>query len=376
MERLLVFEFASGCSDIFKGSVLAEGFSMLKLISEGLKNYGYFVEVAVRSDIMRWKPLIDVDKIIELNFPSKDAIKELRDIAEKEGIDYIFPIAPENELGGIVRSIRSNGIDCIASEPDAIEIAADKWKTHLNLKMLEIAAPKTLRMEKDTLAGEIESNLEYPLIIKNVDGVSCEGLYKAMNGGELEDILNAIKKDKQKFIAQEFIEGVDASVSVFSDGGNSVAVSLNRQYIILSAYGSEYNGGEVPFNHPQWKKALKDAESAVNAVSGIMGAVGVDLVISDKPYIIEINPRITTSMIGLELASGMNAGEWTLRSYLGELPTIPKFSKKIIFSKTMAKRNIKYNEKHKFKNLFASPVSYSDEIKRGECLGISVEEAE
>lgn len=376
MERILVFEFASGCCSNIGDSVLVEGFSMLKLVAEGLKTSGYYTIVALGSGIMRWNSRIDVDEIIRINpdYSEKNITGKILEIAGKHGINFVFPIAPDNKLAEIAKFLNSHGVPYIAPEPDSVEISADKWRTYLNLKNAGIPTPETMQIEKNTGISEIESNFGYPLIIKKMDGISCEGLYKVRNRKELENILNIINKEKQNFIAQKFIEGTDASVTVFSNGRNSVAVSLNRQDIRLSAHGSEYMGGEVPFNHPQKKSAFRIAEYAVNAISGLKGAIGVDVVLSDRPYIIEINPRITTSMIGLELASGMNIGDWALKSYLGELPEIPEFSKKIRFSKYFSTRNIKSNEIHEFKNLFAGPVSYSGEIRKGECAGILIEE--
>lgn len=373
MKRILVFEFASACPLEYKNSILAEGFSMLKLVAEGLERSGHSAIVLLNSGIMKWDPKINADRIIELT-SSEKMINKIPEIAEKYNTDFVFPVAPDDKLAGIVEFLNSSGIPCIAPEPDSIEISADKWRTYLTLKNAGIPMPKTMQIEEDTDISKVESNFNYPLIIKKRNGISCDGLYKIRNRKELENIFNIINKEKQNFITQEFIKGIDASVTVFSNGRDSVAVSLNGQDISLSANGSEYAGGEVPLNYPQRKNALKTAELAVNAIPRLKGAVGVDIVLSDKPHVIEINPRITTSMIGLELASGMNIGNWALRSYLGELPKIPKFSRTIRFSKSFSKKNIKSNEKHKFKNLFAEPVSYSDEIKKGECLGILVEE--
>src|SRR5205814_157736 len=60
-----------------------------------------------------------------------------------------------------------------------------------------------------------------------------------------------------------------------------------------------YRGGETPIDHAEAARQL--ALAAVSSIEGLHGWVGVDLVIDDdeRPVIIEINPRPTTSYIGL-----------------------------------------------------------------------------
>ena len=50
------------------------------------------------------------------------------------------------------------------------------------------------------------------------------------------------------------------------------------------------------------------------AIPGLWGYVGVDLVIGDNgPVVLEVNPRLTTSYIGLSRSIGHNVAELLLR---------------------------------------------------------------
>ena len=108
-------------------------------------------------------------------------------------------------------------------------------------------------------------------------------------------------KEKQ-FIVQELIIGKSVSASVYSTGKKSLAVTLNKQLLTLrSPYKeSKYYGGLVPFDSKIKNKALEAAENAVQAIKGLRGYVGVDMIITnDQVVIIEINPRLTVSYISL-----------------------------------------------------------------------------
>ncbi|MEA1924323.1 MAG: ATP-grasp domain-containing protein, partial [Candidatus Altiarchaeota archaeon] len=135
-------------------------------------------------------------------------------------------------------------------------------------------------------------------------------------------------------INQEYIRGVDASVSVFSDGRNSKAICLNKQHIIRTGNLLGYSGGFAPLSHPLRDDAFVLAEKAVNSIKGLKGCVGVDMVLSDEPYIIEINPRVTTSMAALEQAADFNVAASSLEAYKGKLPKRPEFKSMVEFNLT------------------------------------------
>ncbi|MEM0315520.1 MAG: ATP-grasp domain-containing protein, partial [Archaeoglobaceae archaeon] len=58
------------------------------------------------------------------------------------------------------------------------------------------------------------------------------------------------------------------------------------------------------------------AMDAVEAIKGLNGYVGVDVVYSDQPYVIEVNARITTPCVAFERAYAINVADMIL----GESP--------------------------------------------------------
>ena len=386
--NILVFEFASGGfakGNEFGNSILVEGFAMLKLIAEGLKRSGHEVIAVLDARIMKWNPKLKTNRIIEIRpargsgMPEKLAV--LLALIRDHDIDFVFPIAPDDELGKIVKFFESNDIKTISSTSGAIETAADKWKTYKILYAGGICTPKT------ALFSEME--FPCPYVIKPRSGTSCDDIFLIRKKEEL--IGRNFRKDSKKaFIIQEFIEGENVSVTLFSDGKTAIPVSLNMQDIELSALNSRYNGGIVSFGHEQKKEAFRIAKSAVECICGLKGCIGVDMIIRGPPhnqaYVIEINPRVTTSMIALELATDpdsfdcpdkFNVSEYAVKSMSGILPKTPEFNKIIKFSRIFADREIKRGEVGQSWESFrwyAQPVSYADRINCGECAGFKIEE--
>jgi len=307
--RILTIEFASsGFMKEASEEILVEGFYMLRLVSNGLARAGNEVFTLLSKDAENLGKINS--EIISDN--------ELTRIANNLNVDYVFPIAPDSELAEIAEVLNSEGIRCISSDIEAIRAPADKWETYRILKSGGIDTP-------NTVLGGSNIMLDYPLIIKDRYGVACEGLQRVDCQEELTSV--------DSKVLQEFIQGENASVTLFSDGRKAIPVSLNKQEIEFRQGKGHYGGGEVPLEHSLRDEAFNIAKKAVESIPGLKGCVGVDVLLADKPYVIEINPRVTTSMIALEMASGLNIGDAALESFLGELPKPPEFKKKIRFRK-------------------------------------------
>jgi tyramine---L-glutamate ligase len=75
-----------------------------------------------------------------------------------------------------------------------------------------------------------------------------------------------------------------------------------------------YLGGRLPLPEPLDHRARQLAERAVHPVQGLHGWFGVDLVLGEasdgrNDMVIEINPRLTTSYVGLRRLARFNLAE-------------------------------------------------------------------
>ncbi len=111
-------------------------------------------------------------------------------------------------------------------------------------------------------------------------------------------------------IAQEYIEGEHLSVSLvgsrvvgdacsFYTGKPPLLLAVNRQNISIGADGAfQYMGGETPISHPKQDEIVETAIKTVQ-VLGCQGYVGIDMVVGDQCFVVDVNPRITTSIVGI-----------------------------------------------------------------------------
>lgn len=238
--------------------------------------------------------------------------------------DAAFLIAPETggQLEAITAMVEGCGKLVIGSSAAGIKAAGDKMLTYRLLKAHGIATPRTLRVRPADDPASIGHRLGYPVVVKPIDGVGCHNVFIARRPSELERVIAAArqKTPDATLLAQAYIDGVAVSVSLLTDGSRVLPLTLNLQEI-RGRSRLTYHGGCVPFEHPLRAVAFQRAEEVVRAIPGLKGYVGVDLVLTDHDaVVIEVNPRLTTSYVGIRQVLRQNPAALILDAVAGKLP--------------------------------------------------------
>jgi predicted ATP-grasp superfamily ATP-dependent carboligase len=78
----------------------------------------------------------------------------------------------------------------------------------------------------------------------------------------------------------------------------------------------------VPFEHQQKEAAYAVAKRVVEAIGGLRGYVGVDMILSgERIFVVDVNARLTTSFVGLRKVAGFNVAMALVEAVVsGELP--------------------------------------------------------
>ncbi|MDD1676531.1 MAG: ATP-grasp domain-containing protein, partial [Methanomicrobiales archaeon] len=129
-------------------------------------------------------------------------------------------------------------------------------------------------------------------------------------------------------IAQQFIHGDHLSVSLigsrivgeaclYYSGNPPTVLALNRQDIVLRNGKFSYLGGWTPVDHPRREEIVDVACRAVT-VMGCQGYAGVDVIVGEKVYVVDINPRITTSLVGIAHVMDEEIADLLIRASKGE----------------------------------------------------------
>lgn len=317
--RILIYEYVSGggfLSSVIPADILSEGYGMLRCIISDLKRAGHEVTTIIDSRIAAFNPPLEADRIIAVS-----SIIRLEEtlLEELRLSDAAYIIAPESSgiLERLVRKAESTGKLTLNCKAEAIKVASDKTSVYKKLKGVGLMLPETItfRVDEDIRRVKREvKRLGFPLVFKPSSGVGCEGLSVVRHEGQVKKAVDKIRKESEckTFIVQRMILGTPTSVSLLSTGEGIMPLALNRQLVILRTPSSKsiYRGGITQFNHPLRDRAFKDACVALKSISGLVGYVGVDMVLtSNGPTIMEINPRLTTSYIGLTRIVNFNLAQ-------------------------------------------------------------------
>ncbi|MDR2719390.1 MAG: ATP-grasp domain-containing protein [Nitrososphaerota archaeon] len=312
--KILVYEHACGggfAEGAVSSGILAEGFGMLCSCVAGLKEAGHNVIVVLDEGLSRFNPPVMADLVIPI-FSFREAQQAI--LKSCADVDAAYVIAPETSgtLYALVELIEQNGVPLLNSCSKAIKAVSNKVNLYKTLKDNKIKTPKTLQINAtQDVKGLIIDTFDFPVIFKPVDGVGCSGLSIVEETSQIEGAIKRIDTEfaSDTFMVQEYLKGETVSVSLLCTDTKSLPVSLNRQNINLSAPNefSCYMGGAVPFDHEMKQEAFKTAEAAVNCFSGLKGYVGVDMILTDVgPVVVDVNPRLTTSFIGLSRVADFN----------------------------------------------------------------------
>jgi tyramine---L-glutamate ligase len=318
--KVLLYEHASsgGFADQpIPGNLLSEGYGMLRGLATDFKKAGFEVVVLLDSRIAQLNPPLNADQIVKIGSEG-EADPSMEEAAETADLAYVIAPEPNHVLQSIVECIETTSSLSLNSRGAAIQQVSDKANVFDTSRKLNLDFPKTLNFTSNTPNDKIHSNinkkLAYPIIIKPSQTSGCSGLSFVTKEQQLDAAVGKAKRESANgaFLAQQYIEGTPVSVSIICNGQEAVPITLNLQNITLSPSTtiSSYNGGLVPFEHRLKQQAFDAAKHLVEAFKGLRGYIGVDLVLTkDGVFVIEINPRLTTSYIGLHEISEFNLAD-------------------------------------------------------------------
>jgi predicted ATP-grasp superfamily ATP-dependent carboligase len=240
--------------------------------------------------------------------------------------DAVLVIAPESQgtLERLASVLARRAALSLGPGPRSVRLASDKRATVRLLAAAGVRVPPAAR------AGS-------PLVVKPRRGCGAEGVmvvrHPAGKGRGMRLAARAARGDG--IVTESFVAGEAASASFLVRAGGDG--SLPGDLLFLGLGWQEvrgrvrlaYAGGEIPWRGPRARsdaaadEAAAAARAAVAALAraagDLRGFVGVDLVIgADGPVVIEINPRLTSSYLGLRRRFGRSLARLMIAAARGE----------------------------------------------------------
>ncbi|WNB74254.1 ATP-grasp domain-containing protein [Methylomonas koyamae] len=315
---ILVFEYISGggmAGEALPASLLAEGRMMLQALLGELK----------RIPQLRLRVLLD--QRCDLAIDSEHA--ELVRIGAGQDImallpellaetDLFWPIAPETGgiLSRLARMARAAGIETLLSDAATLALCGDKLATYRHLTAHAIPAVETYPAEKCP---------DFPgrTVVKIRDGAGCQDTRVVA-----ADALPAAVADlyqQEHYVVQPFVAGRAISLSALFKNGKGYFLTCNQQQIVLAGQRFSLHGCLVNIHQQREADYRHLVGRIAEALPGLWGYAGIDLIETGESaaLVLEINPRLTSSYVGIGQATGINVAEQVLRLRQGEPIAVP-----------------------------------------------------
>jgi len=144
--------------------------------------------------------------------------------------------------------------------------------------------------------------------------------------------------------SQAYIEGELYSVSLlvnrvvgeaclYFSGNPPVVLAINRQDVVANDDGTfTYLGGETPV-HPAREQEIIETAKKAATVLGCQGYCGIDVIVADKVYVLDVNPRITTSIVGIAACMDEEIAQLIVSTSEGVAPEEVHFHGKVRFDR-------------------------------------------
>lgn len=268
------------------------------------------------------------DEVFSMRAPAeagpRRSLQELSLIAlEAHEVDAILPTSGTEHDPGFLKKL-SERAQVIGNKTSSIQTCEKKEKLFRVADELGIPHPRTERVRGLDRALEKAEEIGYPCVLKPAFGAGGIGIKLARSPGELGRFFERVKSfgNGRDVYVQEHLEGIDASVSVLSNGAEARCLTVNEQIIGDGRLGVPrpfgYCGNVIPLNHELARKIAAQAEALCGEI-GLVGSNGVDFVLSDEPNLIEVNPRFQNTIDCIEGLLGINLVEEHIRACDGSL---------------------------------------------------------
>jgi tyramine---L-glutamate ligase len=340
--RIAVFEWLCGggmhsqSPEDVPPSLMIEGWAMLFTLAKQLHTAGHEVVSVIDHRLVTPSQISSLPVVYPMRLA--DYSKSLRSSDAQYTIDswlncivesraeIALIIAPEIDgiLQQVIAAFQDRRVPTLNCSGEFLDRSCDKWLTAVALLDSTVPHPPTL-LATDWSIGTAD-NAGQRWCLKSRLGAGCEGMWI----GAARDLAPKIEQlpDPDHWIVQPWLDGEAFSCSAIVDHrGNATWLPLVTQSFEMQAtelsQTLHYLGGRIvdpSSGPPRPDELLRDLLAILARDNGeALGWIGVDLLLqpSGRWIVIEVNPRLTTSVLGLCQAAPNNLAQWMIDAYTG-----------------------------------------------------------
>jgi predicted ATP-grasp superfamily ATP-dependent carboligase len=332
--KLFVCEFITAgglCAEDLPVSLVKEGTLMRDALLRDLVELDGYEVVTLHDIRIGASSLAKCSKAVESDFESAFKSMLLQ-------VDLVWLIAPETD--GVLLELSEFCYEAdvifLGCEFDSMLVGTSK---SMAFEALQEAKVNTLPVitGDDYIADEafihaINIQPQGRWVAKPEDGAGCEGIRIF---DDLQTLMDWLKLDEKylNYLVQPYQQGISASFAMLCRNGKGWLLSCNQQHLVIDTDMFSLKGITVNGTQAYWQRFETLARKIAKMLPDAAGYIGVDVIIdtdNDKIYVLEINPRLTSSYVGLRAAIGQNPAKIILDSIKNAKFTMPILQKNIV----------------------------------------------
>jgi predicted ATP-grasp superfamily ATP-dependent carboligase len=308
--RILVHEYLTGGGlwsdepgDPTRHPLLAEGRAMVEAVSQDLRRV-HDVRLVEFRDARLISPSQSPGDTVVIT----SAAHEFEALAHwSPRVDGVLLIAPE--YGGRLlersRWVERHGGRLLSPDSAFVELATDKSRTADALAVAGVAVPYSLRLGA---SEPFPAEFPFPAVLKPNDGAGSLETHLVTSYGEAQQ-LRIRYSDARR--VEVFCPGLPASVLALCGPRRRLLLLPPCRQRVTSDGRFQYLGGMFPLAGNLVQRACQLARTTFTALPRTSGFVGVDMILGDaadgsRDVVLEVNPRLTTSYVGLRRGTSSN----------------------------------------------------------------------
>jgi carbamoylphosphate synthase large subunit len=244
-------------------------------------------------------------KLADTQYVVPRGMEEPKRIAIKEDVDAVVSLigidTPLTEVAKMKEDLENNyGIPVVASPLEAVAISRDKLKTKEFFIKNGINTPTFSKISKTCLKPQL------PVVLKKLEGQGGNGVKIVVDDLDLKNCID----DFEGAFAEQFIEGVEASIEVLRWNGNTVPlIPVYKGKTTLECIHPLDKLKTAPLNIENFNN--EDIRTLAGKIADSLGAEGVidiDIIFDNKEtaYFIEINTRPSGTRYLTSASTGIN----------------------------------------------------------------------
>ena len=294
--------------------------------------------------------VIAVTKYADADLKLYAKTKRIEDVKDKQLARMVDEIAEDSHAKVVLASgcedlpVKS---EVLGTNPRVAKNITNKLKFYKTLEKAGIPFP--------------ELSNDPPCILKPIKGGGGLGIQLVKNSTD----------PPQGYLCQRYIEGLPCSVSLIAnDRGKIEPIAINKILVgwrEMNANDFVYCGNITPLiiTKEQRDSLIKTAIE-VAEMFDVIGSIGVDFILAEKPYVLELNPRFQGSLDSIEWSCDVNLFSLHVKACEGVSFEIPKSKRFACRAILFADRKIHVNSDLTGNAFFADIPNAGEVIEKGD----------